>query len=99
MSWGASIPSHPQPHSCFLGALCDPSLFPQPTQKKSCPEAAEREPEGDGEKKGNAEGSSDEEGKLVIDEQSKEKNEKAGIKRKAEDALEVPGGCWEWGCG
>ncbi|NXS91922.1 HDGF factor, partial [Jacana jacana] len=58
----------------------------QPTQKKSCPEDAE--PEGDGEKKGNAEGSSDEEGKLVIDEQSKEKNEKGGIKRKAEDALE-----------
>ncbi|XP_061875966.1 hepatoma-derived growth factor isoform X1 [Colius striatus] len=80
------------------GALCElhththphpPSLL-QPTQKKSCPEAAEaeREPEGDGEKKGNAEGSSDEEGKLVIDEQSKDKNEKAGIKRKAEDALE-----------
>lgn len=67
-------------------------MFPQPTQKKSCPEAAEREPEGDGEKKGNAEGSSDEEGKLVIDEQSKEKNEKAGIKRKAEDALEVRSG-------
>ncbi|NXK00899.1 HDGF factor, partial [Corythaixoides concolor] len=62
----------------------------QPTQKKTCPEDAEpeREPEGDGEKKGNAEGSSDEEGKLVIDEQSKEKNEKGGIKRKAEDALE-----------
>ncbi|XP_038017794.1 hepatoma-derived growth factor isoform X1 [Motacilla alba alba] len=60
----------------------------QPTQKKSCPEAAEREPEGDGEKKGNAEGSSDEEGKLVIDEQSKEKNEKGASKRKAEDALE-----------
>lgn len=62
----------------------------QPTQKKSCPEGAEpqREPEGDGEKKGNAEGSSDEEGKLVIDEQSKEKNEKGGSKRKAEDALE-----------
>ncbi|XP_068270973.1 hepatoma-derived growth factor isoform X1 [Nyctibius grandis] len=62
----------------------------QPTQKKTCPEDAEpeREPEGDGEKKGNAEGSSDEEGKLVIDEQSKEKNEKAGSKRKAEDALE-----------
>uniref|UniRef100_A0A7M4EKE5 Heparin binding growth factor n=2 Tax=Crocodylus porosus TaxID=8502 RepID=A0A7M4EKE5_CROPO len=62
----------------------------QPTQKKSCSGDAEpeREPEGDGEKKGNAEGSSDEEGKLVIDEQSKEKNEKAGIKRKAEDALE-----------
>uniref|UniRef100_A0A8D2NS84 Heparin binding growth factor n=1 Tax=Zosterops lateralis melanops TaxID=1220523 RepID=A0A8D2NS84_ZOSLA len=57
-----------------------------------CPEAAEREPEGDGEKKSNAEASSDEEGKLVIDEQSKEKNEKAGIKRKAEDALEVLGG-------
>lgn len=66
---------------------------PQPTPKKTCPEDAEpeREPEGDGEKKGNAEGSSDEEGKLVIDEQSKEKNEKAGIKRKAEDALEVGG--------
>ncbi|XP_042671141.1 hepatoma-derived growth factor [Centrocercus urophasianus] len=62
----------------------------QPTQKKTCSEDAEpeQEPEGDGEKKGNAEGSSDEEGKLVIDEQSKEKNEKAGIKRKAEDALE-----------
>ncbi|NWQ84646.1 HDGF factor, partial [Columbina picui] len=59
----------------------------QPTQKRSCPEDAEpREPEGDGEKKGNAEGSSDEEGKLVIDEQSK--NEKGGSKRKAEDALE-----------
>ncbi|KFQ11911.1 Hepatoma-derived growth factor, partial [Leptosomus discolor] len=71
-----------------------PSVSPpcpfQPTSKKTCPEDAEpeREPEGDGEKKGNAEGSSDEEGKLVIDEQSKEKNEKAGIKRKAEDALE-----------
>ncbi|NXG81220.1 HDGF factor, partial [Baryphthengus martii] len=62
----------------------------QPTQKKSGPEDAEpeREPEGDGEKKGSAEGSSDEEGKLVIDEQSKEKNEKGGSKRKAEDALE-----------
>uniref|UniRef100_A0A8C0G036 Hepatoma-derived growth factor n=1 Tax=Bubo bubo TaxID=30461 RepID=A0A8C0G036_BUBBB len=58
----------------------------------SSPDAEpEREPEGDGEKKGNAEGSSDEEGKLVIDEQSKEKNEKGGIKRKAEDALEVAG--------
>lgn len=57
----------------------------QPTQKKSCPQ----DPEGDGEKKGNAEGSSDEEGKLVIDEQSKDKNnEKSGSKRKAEDALE-----------
>ncbi|NWR63676.1 HDGF factor, partial [Bucorvus abyssinicus] len=56
----------------------------QPTQKKSCPEEPQREPEGDGEKKGNAEGSSDEEGKLVID----EKNEKGASKRKAEDALE-----------
>lgn len=74
--------------------LCESPPCPlQPTQKKSCSEDAEpeREPEGDGEKKGNAEGSSDEEGKLVIDEQSKEKNEKAGIKRKAEDALEVGG--------
>ncbi|NXY88945.1 HDGF factor, partial [Alcedo cyanopectus] len=61
----------------------------QPTQKKSCPQdAAAREPEGAGEKKGSGEGSSDEEGKLVIDEQSKEKNEKGGSKRKAEDALE-----------
>ncbi|KAM6234323.1 hepatoma-derived growth factor isoform 1-T1 [Porphyrio hochstetteri] len=82
----------PPPCSSFLGApLNPPTPCPlQPTQKKSCPEDAEpeREPEGDGEKKGNAEGSSDEEGKLVIDEQSKEKNEKSGIKRKAEDALE-----------
>ncbi|XP_029437042.1 hepatoma-derived growth factor isoform X12 [Rhinatrema bivittatum] len=67
---------------------------PPTTARKSStePEAdveAEGEPEGDGEKKGNAEGSSDEEGKLVIDEQSKEKNERAGIKRKAEDALQV----------
>ncbi|NXN18508.1 HDGF factor, partial [Indicator maculatus] len=60
----------------------------QPTQKKSCPQDPEREPEGDGEKKGNAEGSSDEEGKLVIDEQGKEKNEKAAGKRRAEEALE-----------
>lgn len=72
---------------------CHPCVLLQPTQKKSCPEGAEpeQELEGDGEKKGNAEGSSDEEGKLVIDEQTKEKNEKAGIKRKAEDALEVAG--------
>ncbi|XP_005991719.1 hepatoma-derived growth factor [Latimeria chalumnae] len=52
----------------------------QPTQKKR-----PSEPEGDGEKKGNAEGSSDEEGKLVIDEPSKEKE---GAKRKADDATE-----------
>ncbi|KAM4663866.1 hepatoma-derived growth factor isoform 1-T1 [Discoglossus pictus] len=48
----------------------------------------EEKPEGDCEKKGNAEGSSDEEGKLVIDEQSKEKNEKTATKRKAEDPVE-----------
>lgn len=47
----------------------------------------EEKPEGDGDKKGN-DGSSDEEGKLVIDEQSKEKGEKAAAKRKAEDAAE-----------
>ncbi|NWX94672.1 HDGF factor, partial [Nothoprocta pentlandii] len=61
----------------------------QPTPKKTCAEEGAREPDGD--KKGSAEGSSDEEGKLVIDEQSKEKNEKGGSKRKAEDALEVAG--------
>lgn len=33
----------------------------------------------------------------MIDEQSKEKNEKAGIKRKAEDALEVRGEEGSWG--
>lgn len=77
-------------------SLCDSlrdSL--QPTQKQTCSEAAAREPEGDGEKKGNAEGSSDEEGKLVIDEQSKEKGEKAGSKRKADDASQVGRGR-EW---
>ncbi|KAG8546806.1 hypothetical protein GDO81_029801 [Engystomops pustulosus] len=51
-------------------------------------EDEEAKPEGDGDKKGN-DGSSDEEGKLVIDEQSKEKGEKAATKRKAEDAPEV----------
>lgn len=44
--------------------------------------------EGDGDKKGNAEGSSDEEGKLVIDEPAKEKNEKGTLKRRAGDMLE-----------
>lgn len=48
------------------------------------PEAAE----GDGDKKGSAEGSSDEEGKLVIDEPAKEKNEKGALKRRAGDLLE-----------
>ncbi|KAB0394315.1 hypothetical protein E2I00_000125 [Balaenoptera physalus] len=37
---------------------------------------------------GNAEGSSDEEGKLVIDEPTKEKNEKGALKRRAGDLLE-----------
>nr|XP_008120237.1 PREDICTED: hepatoma-derived growth factor [Anolis carolinensis] len=60
----------------------------QPTQKKaSATEDAKGERESG--KKGSPEGSSDEEGNLVIDEQSKEKNEKAaGNKRKAEGALE-----------
>ncbi|CAI5798670.1 Hypothetical predicted protein [Podarcis lilfordi] len=60
----------------------------QPTQKKGPTEdaGAEREPEA-GQKKETPEGSSDEEGNLVIDEQSKEKNEKAGSKRKAEGPL------------
>lgn len=68
----------------------------QPTQKKGSTEDAEaqRAPEGEAEKKGSTEGSSDEEGNLVIDEQSKEKNEKAGSKRKAEGILEVTDGAW-----
>lgn len=64
----------------------------QSSQKKSCVEEAELEPggpEGDGDKKGGAEGSSDEEGKLVIDEPAKEKNEKGVLKRRAGDVLEV----------
>ncbi|EGW07040.1 Hepatoma-derived growth factor [Cricetulus griseus] len=63
----------------------------QSSQKKSCVEEPELEPEapaGDGDKKGNAEGSSDEEGKLVIDEPAKEKNEKGMLKRRAGDMLE-----------
>ncbi|XP_050635201.1 hepatoma-derived growth factor isoform X1 [Macaca thibetana thibetana] len=63
----------------------------QSSQKKSCVEEPEPEPEateGDGDKKGNAEGSSDEEGKLVIDEPAKEKNEKGALKRRAGDLLE-----------
>lgn len=64
--------------------------LPQSSQKKSCVEEPEAEvPEGDGDKKGNAEGSSDEEGKLVIDEPTKEKNEKGMLKRRAGDMLEV----------
>ncbi|XP_073465537.1 uncharacterized protein [Aquarana catesbeiana] len=63
----------------------------KPTPKKSSKDEddedadEEEKPEDDEEKKGNADGSSDEEGKLVIDEQSKEKG---GNKRKAEDAAE-----------
>lgn len=64
----------------------------QSSQKKSCVEEPEPEPEaaeGDGDKKGNAaEGSSDEEGKLVIDEPAKDKNEKGALKRRAGDLLE-----------
>ncbi|XP_008851562.1 hepatoma-derived growth factor isoform X2 [Nannospalax galili] len=63
----------------------------QSSQKKSCaegPELKPEAPEGDGDKKGNAEGSSDEEGKLVIDEPTKEKNEKGVLKRRAGDLLE-----------
>ncbi|XP_069796550.1 hepatoma-derived growth factor-like [Narcine bancroftii] len=58
-----------------------------PTVKKSSYQAPASHPsssegEGDGEKKENVEGSSDEEGKLVIDEPAKEKLEKTGSKRK-----------------
>lgn len=53
------------------------------------PEPEPEVPEGDSDKKGNAEGSSDEEGKLVIDEPTKEKNEKGMLKRRAGDLLEV----------
>ncbi|XP_054855345.1 hepatoma-derived growth factor isoform X2 [Eublepharis macularius] len=66
----------------------------QPTPKKGSSEGAEKaqqEPQGAREKKGSPEGSSDEEGTLVIDEQSKEKNEKAGRKRKAEEEEEEEG--------
>lgn len=67
--------------------------LPQSSQKKSCataePEAEPEAHEGDGDKKGSAEGSSDEEGKLVIDEPAKEKNEKGTLKRRAGDTLEV----------
>lgn len=74
--------------------------LPQSSQKKSCVEEPEPEPEaaeGDGDKKGNAEGSSDEEGKLVIDEPTKEKNEKGALKRRAGDLLEVIAPPWGLG--
>ncbi|XP_061231211.1 hepatoma-derived growth factor [Neopsephotus bourkii] len=57
----------------------------QPTQKQTCSEAGAQEPEGDGAKKGSAEGSSDDEGQLVIDEQARER---AGAKRRADDAAQ-----------
>ncbi|KAF0880599.1 HDGF factor, partial [Crocuta crocuta] len=63
----------------------------QSAPKKSSVDEPEAEPEpteGDGDKKGSAEGSSDEEGKLVIDEPAKEKNEKGALKRRAGDLLE-----------
>lgn len=78
----------------LVSGTAQPLMSPtQSSQKKSCAEEPEVEPEaheGDGDKKGNAEGSSDEEGKLVIDEPAKEKNEKGMLKRRAGDMLEVP---------
>lgn len=74
------------------GATQPVLCLPQSSQKKSCtaeePEPEPEAAEGDGDKKGNAEGSSDEEGKLVIDEPTKEKNEKGALKRRAGDLLE-----------
>lgn len=72
--------------------LSHASPSPQSSQKKRLVAEPEPEPEaleGDGDKRGNAEGSSDEEGKLVIDEPTKEKNEKGALKRRAGDLLEV----------
>lgn len=80
------------PCTAAAGATQPPLSPPQSSQKKSSVEEPEPEPEateGDGDKKGNAEGSSDEEGKLVIDEPAKEKNEKGALKRRAGDLLEV----------
>ena len=80
------------PCAAAAGATQPPLSPPQSSQKKSGVEEPEPEPEateGDGDKKGNAEGSSDEEGKLVIDEPAKEKNEKGALKRRAGDLLEV----------
>ncbi|KAM7055180.1 hepatoma-derived growth factor isoform 2-T2 [Molossus nigricans] len=79
---------------CLPGQWVYPGANPtESSQKKSCVEEPEPEPEpeaaeGDGDKKGNTEGSSDEEGKLVIDEPTKEKNEKGALKRRAGDLLE-----------
>ncbi|XP_012886109.1 PREDICTED: hepatoma-derived growth factor isoform X1 [Dipodomys ordii] len=77
---------------CLPGQWVYPGANPtESSQKKSRVEEPDPEPEateGDGDKKGNAEGSSDEEGKLVIDEPTKEKNEKGALKRRAGDLLE-----------
>ncbi|XP_008568544.1 PREDICTED: hepatoma-derived growth factor isoform X1 [Galeopterus variegatus] len=75
---------------CLPGQWVCPGANPtESSQKKSCVEEPEPEAtEGDGDKKGNTEGSSDEEGKLVIDEPAKEKNEKGALKRRAGDLLE-----------
>lgn len=86
------------PGLAAAGATQPPLSSPQSSQKKSCVEEPEPEPEaaeGDGDKKGNAaEGSSDEEGKLVIDEPAKDKNEKGALKRRAGDLLEVAAPRW-----
>ncbi|XP_038624680.1 hepatoma-derived growth factor isoform X1 [Tachyglossus aculeatus] len=68
----------------------------QPPQEKGCPEATELEPAvgdgaaeeaGIGGRKGSTDGgSSDEEGKLVIDEPAKERSERGSGKRRAGDA-------------
>lgn len=74
-----------------------PPVSAQSAPKKSSVDEPEPEPEaaeGDGDKKGSAEGSSDEEGKLVIDEPAKEKNEKGALKRRAGDTLEVMDTTW-----
>ncbi|XP_023598294.1 hepatoma-derived growth factor isoform X2 [Trichechus manatus latirostris] len=79
---------------CLPGQWVCPRANPtESSQKKRRVEEPEPEPEpeateGDGDKKGNAEGSSDEEGKLVIDEPTKEKNEKGTLKRRTGDLLE-----------
>lgn len=90
--WGGALQAPLMPLS-----LC--RLCAQSTPKKSSVDEPEPEPEateGDGDRKGSAEGSSDEEGKLVIDEPAKEKNEKGALKRRAGDVLEVtePPGAW-----
>lgn len=89
MAEGGSGEGPPQATQVPLSLCC---LCAQSAPKKSSVDEPEPEPEateGDGDKKGSAEGSSDEEGKLVIDEPAKEKNEKGALKRRAGDLLEV----------